>query len=357
MCLKETMLEINQIHLGDCLELMHEIPDGSVDMVILDPPYYKIVAEDWDRYTTLDKWVDFIKRVAIQAKRILKPNGSLFLFGDDKNIAYLQVEIDKMLTLLNSIVWYKTNNQSIKAAANLRSYAPMTERILFYTPQLCPTGLETVMLDINNFQPLRQYFREYQEAIGLNLKQINARLGHRKAEHAFYWNSTQWDLPTEETYNQLGQTFHTNGFERREYEALRREYEALRRVFNASSDTLDVISGPIIKQSDNTDHPTTKPLWLIKKLILDTTREGFVVLDPMAGSGTTAIAAIDIGRNWLLIEKDPEYYQVAKDRIKERLKQPFLPGLGGTAHNKQLYPNCYPTAPKQLSLIDGSEAD
>jgi len=77
----------------------------------------------------------------------------------------------------------------------------------------------------------------------------------------------------------------------------------------------------------------------------------------MAGSGTTAIAAIDTGRNWLCIEKDPEYYWIANGRIAERLKQPFLPGFDGTAHNKQLYPNCYPPAPEQLSLIDGSEAD
>jgi len=259
------MLKINEIHLGDCLEMMHEIPDGLVDMIILDPPYYKIVSEDWDRFKGLIDWVEFIKRVVVQCKRVLKDNGSLFIFGDDKNIAYIQVEIDKVLTLLNSMVWYKTNNRSIKAAQNLRSYAPMSERILFYTPQLCPTGLETVMLDINNFQPLRQYFREYQEAIGLSKVQIIEQIG-QSADHCFRWNSSQWDLPTEETYNQLGQTFSTNGFKCREYEALRREYEALRRVFNASPDTLDVIAGPIVSQADNTNHPTTKPLWLIKKL-------------------------------------------------------------------------------------------
>jgi len=338
------LLEINQIHPGDCLELMHQIPDGSVDMIILDPPYYKVVSEYWDQFGDIGEWAESIKRVVVQCKRVLKDNGSLFIFGDEKNIAYIQIEIDKMLTLLNCMVWYKTVSQSKRGANNFRSYAPMTERILFYTPQLCPTGLETVMLDVNNFQPLRQYFREYQEAIGLTLKQINTRLGHRKAEHAFYWNSTQWDLPTEETYNQLGKTFSTNGFVRREYEALRREYEALRReyealrrVFNASPDTLDVITGPIVSQADNTDHPTTKPLWLIKKLILDTTKEGFFVLDPMAGSGTTAIAAIDTGRNWLCIEKDAEYYQIAKTRIAERLKQPFLPGVI-TAPNNGTHP-------------------
>lgn len=322
--------------LGDCLEHMARMADGAFDLVILDPPYHRIVSEGWDKeHRTIADFVTFIRGVVLECKRVLKPNGSLFIFGDDKNIAYLQVELDNHLTLLNSIVWFKTNNQSIKAAPNLRSYAPMTERILFYTPQLCPTGLETVKLDINNFAGLRDYFREYQQAIGLGLKQINQRLGHRRAEHAFYWNSTQWDLPTPETYRELGQAFYTNGFERREYEDLRREYEDLRRVFNASSDTLDVIVGPIVNQNDNTDHPTTKPLWLIRKLINDTTKPGAAVLDPMFGSGTTGIACIDTGRTFTGIEIDADYYAAAVERFRKRIAQPYLPHITQPAKSRQ----------------------
>jgi site-specific DNA-methyltransferase (adenine-specific) len=292
--------------------------DLVFDAVVADPPYFKIVSEDWDRqWGGLDDYVEWLERVIIEIKKALTAKGSLYVFGDDKTIAYVQVMIDRYLTLLNSLVWFKVNNQSVKAAPNLRSYAPMTERILFYTPQLCQTGLETVKLDLNNFVPLRKYFRDYQAAIGLGLKAINQTLGHRKAEHSFYWNSTQWDLPTKEVYAELGKAFNTNGFLRRDYESLRRDYESLRRTFNATSKTFDVISGPIVSQSDNTDHPTTKPLWLITHLIQTCTNQGDIILDPFVGSGTTLLAAQNEGRRAVGVEISEEYAKIAVDRLRQ----------------------------------------
>jgi len=81
----------------------------------------------------------------------------------------------------------------------------------------------------------------------------------------------------------------------------------------------------ISSDGDGRVHPTQKPVDLFAYLIRTYTNPGDLVLDNTAGSGTTAIAAIETGRNWLLIEKDEDYYQIAKQRIEERLKQPFLP--------------------------------
>ncbi len=312
------------IYCGDCLEVMPRIELG-VDAVITDPPYFKIVKMDWDRqWDKIEDYIAWIEKSVIQIKRLLIAKGSLYIFGDDKTIAYIQVMIDQYLTLLNSLIWYKTNSQSIKSTQNFRSYAPITERILFYTPQLCRTGLETVKLNLNNFVPLRNYFRDYQKVIGLSLKTINSKLGHRKADHAFYWNSTQWDLPTKEVYQELGNTFQTNGFLRREYEDLRSEYEDLRseyedlrRTFNATSSTFDIITGPIINQSENTDHPTTKPLWLMSHLIQVSTNQGDLILDPFMGSGTTLLAAQNEGRQAVGIEISEEYCGVAVDRLRQ----------------------------------------
>lgn len=312
---------------GDCLEVMRWMAELGImfDAAIADPPYHRIVDTEWDKqHKDILQYTRWLTERMVVCKRVLSNRGSLYVFGDDKNIAYIQVGLDEHFTLLNNLVWFKTNNKSIKYAPNLRSYAPMTERILFYTKQLWPTGLETVKLDVNNFVTLREYFRKYQKALGLSLPEINKTLGHRKAEHAFYWNSTQWDLPTPETYKQLGDIPTGNGFVRREYESLRREYESLRRVFNSTNDTLDVISGPIVTQKDNNEHPTTKPLWIIKRLILDSTSPGFAVLDPFAGGGTTAIAAIRTGRRCTLIEIDERYCEIAVRRIERELQQPRL---------------------------------
>jgi site-specific DNA-methyltransferase (adenine-specific) len=314
----------SQLFLGDCLDVLPTIQEKSVDLALLDPPYYRVMSGGWDRqWKTMQEYIDWLETCLVAVKRVMKDNGSVYIFGDDKNIAYVQVMADKHLTLLNNIVWYKTNNQSVKSAPNLRSWAPMTERILFYTPQLCKTGLETVKLDINNFTGLREYFRQYQEAIGLGLKQINEKLGHRRAEHAFYWNSTQWDLPTAEVYAELGNAFPVD-FSRRDYEELRRDYEELRRVFHADFKTLDVISGPIVDAGDNTDHPTTKPLWLIKRLLAVSTNPGDVVLDPTMGSGTTLVACAKLGRNGIGVEIDPTYFAIAEKRIKAAESQLLL---------------------------------
>ncbi|HOO58894.1 MAG TPA: site-specific DNA-methyltransferase, partial [Anaerolineaceae bacterium] len=189
--------------------------------------------------------------------------------------------------------------------------------------QYDPTGWETVKLDVNNFTSLREYFREYQEAIGLSKAEIIDRVG-QKADHCFRWGSTQWDLPTPETYAELAKIPANHGFMRREYEDLRREYEDLRRPFNADGETLDVIIGPVVSSKDNTEHPTTKPLWLMRRLITVSTNPYMTVLDCFMGSGTTGVACVQTGRNFIGIEIDPTYFAIAERRIKEAEAQPRL---------------------------------
>jgi adenine-specific DNA-methyltransferase len=322
-----------ELHLGDCLEVMRGMPDKSVDAVITDPPYFRIVDAQWDRqWKTLDEYLAWLKLASKEWRRLLKDNGSLYVFADDKVAAYVQVELDKEFLLLNHLIWNKQGGgKAVMYAPNFRCYAPTHERILFYSAQYDPTGWETVKLDMNNFVPLREYFRKYQEAMGLNIKQINSRLGHRKAEHAFYWGSTQWDLPTPETYAELAKIPSNHGFVRREYEDLRREYEDLRREyedlrrpFNADGETLDVITGPIVSAKDNTAHPTTKPLWLMQRLVTVSTNPDMTVLDCFMGSGTTGVACVQTGRNFIGIEIDPTYYDIAERRIAEAQMQPRL---------------------------------
>lgn len=304
----------NEVIIGDCADVLPSFPDKTFDLAILDPPYYKIKTDSWDRqWKTFSEYLDWLEAVCLEVKRVLKDNGSLYVFGDDQRIAYVQVRLDKHFTFLNHLIWYKRNNQSIKGAWNSRRYACVSERILFYGLQ-DQTGLETVMLDTNNFKTLRQYFKEFQEALGLKLKQINTILGHRKAEHAFYWGSTQWDLPTPETYQELLSLPRSETFEVREYEDLRREYEDLRRPFHYFDKMYEVFDIPIIGGKERTAHPTTKPKELYKRLIQCSTNEGALILDPFAGSGTSLIAAKETGRYCIAIEKEEKYLPIIQER-------------------------------------------
>jgi len=335
------------LHNGDCLPWLKSLESASVDCVFVDLPYFDIVNEEWDKqWKTREIYLDWVCLLAEQFKRITKSNSSIFLFCDEKMEAYIQVRLDEYFLLLNKIVWFKRNNLPQKNAHLLRTFAPMTERALFYTTQYDSTGWEAVKLDINNFMPLREYFKEFQAALGLNIKQINSALGHRKAEHAFYWNSTQWDLPTEETYQELV-SLNLHGFQPKEYEALRQEYEALRRPFNADKKTWDVIEFPIIGGDENTEHPTTKPLGLYRRILSVITEPNQVVLDCCMGSGTAGVVALELGRSFLGCEIDPKYFSIAQARIKKAAQSPSFYTLpnnrvqrtgGESAANLSLFP-------------------
>lgn len=328
--------------IGDCLDVLPTLEDNSVDLIVADPPYFKIKKDAWDnQWKTLDEYINWLETVALELKRVLKDNGSLYIFGDDHRIAYMQVMLDRHFTFLNHLVWYKRNNMTIKGAFGFRKYAPVSERILFYGvgSGLCEwdtTGLERIKLDVNNFVSLRTYFKEFQDALGIPKNEITRLIG-QCADHCFRWNSAQWDLPTKETYAKLCNLplkykfiRREYKFIRREYEDLRREYEDLRRPFNYSEGMYEVFDIPIISGKDNTPHPTTKPLELIKQLILNSSKDNAVVLDPFLGSGTTLKACIDLNRQCIGIEKNPEYEPIIKNRIGANI--PTLDKFGVTAN-------------------------
>ena len=86
---------LNTITLGDSLELLKTLPDNSIDLILTDPPYFKIVSNEWDRqWKTLDDFRAWVATVAAEFSRVLKPHGALFWFCDDKVGAYCQIELD-----------------------------------------------------------------------------------------------------------------------------------------------------------------------------------------------------------------------------------------------------------------------
>lgn len=309
------MLTKQEWIIGDCLEVMQSLPTDSIDIIIADPPYYKIKDDEWDnQWKTFQDYLDWLEVRAIEMKRVLKNNGSLYMFGDDYIIAYIQVMMDKHFTFLNHLVWYKRNNMAIKGAANGRRFVSVSERVLFYSLQDA-TGLERVMLDTDNFTPLRQYFKDFQEALGLTKTELLNLIG-QQADHCFRWGSTQWDMPTPETYDQLCRLPLKNEFIRREYEELRREYEELRRPFNYTKGMYEVFDIPIINSSENTNHSTTKPIEVITRLLKTSMKDGAKVLDPFCGSGTTMEACMNLDLDCLAVDISDEWVPHYKRRLK-----------------------------------------
>ena len=315
----------------DCLDGMKKLPDKSIDCAILDPPYYKVVTAGWDnQWKTLGDYINWLEVRVLEVKRVLKDNGSLYIFGDDQVIAYVQVMMDKHFSFLNHLIWYKRNNQSIKGAENSRRFACVSERILFYSLQ-DSTGLSEIHDSKECFRSIKDYMisecNKLREQRGDKTKEelnqfLNELTGTSSVVSRHYFCDSQWVFPTKEIYLKLQSTgFFWREYEdmRREYEDMRREYEDMRRVFHPSHKQYEIIDIPIINSTENTSHRTTKPLALIKMLLKASTNEGMTVLDPFAGLWTTSEACMCLNLNCVSFDISDEWLPDYHRRLKTNL--------------------------------------
>ena len=312
-----------ELYCGDCLDVMKDITDNSINLVLIDPPY-NISKAEWDKWKTVEDYIEFIGKVFKEIERILKPNGSFYFFHNDfLQIVELQNFINKNteFKFKQMLIWNKRFNEASNKGFldgfcevnGLRNYQKMCEYILYYTFQ-DETGLNKVKLDINNFKTLRDYFKDIHKELNITKKEIINKIG-QKADHCFRYNSSQWDLPTEETYNDLINIFNIdkiNNF--RTYESLRQEYESLRYIFNNQKIHHSVMNYEIDKKQG---HLTPKPVDLLKYIIKTSSNENDIVLDCFMGSGSTGVACKHTNRRFIGIELNEKYFELAKKRIEE----------------------------------------
>lgn len=319
----QSRMKLDIIYNEDCLEGMGRLPNKSVNLVIADSPY-NIGKAEWDR---IPNYVSWCGKWILECQRVLKDNGSFYWFHNCiPTISRLMVwiEEDTDFVFKQFIVWNKkfkgVKNEGYLQGYNevdgLRNYQRMAEYLLFYTFQ-DETGLTTIMLDINNFSSLRQYFKGYQEALDIPKKQIIELVG-QKADHCFRWKSSQWDLPTEETYKCLSNIPLKYEFVRREYEDLRREYEGLRYTFNNQKTHHSVWNYEIAEKSN---HLTPKPIPLTENILRHSSNEGDIVLIPFVGGGNDCIACKHLNRHYIGFEINPEYCEIAQQRLEAEKKE------------------------------------
>lgn len=318
----------NKIINADCQDILKRLPDKCVDLILSDPPYFGIVKNEWDnQWKTISDFQKWVGELGKEFQRVLKDNGSFYWFGDDKTIAYCQVELDKYFRLLNSLVWKKINGMCQKGAGNVyRTFAPITERCLFYDRGEDKTGLEMVKERMPN--PVADYLKsellrkfgtiaQIRKFVVQEMKMDGAMV-NRWFDGDCLISKDRWNFIREK----IGFDFLVKEYEdlRREYEELRREYEELRRVWNRDKKALDVLDFPFC-QDKGRFHETQKPLNLISYLIERSSREGGLILDCFSGSGTTAVACHNLNRRFICIEKDPNYWAASVKRLEEAQQQ------------------------------------
>jgi adenine-specific DNA-methyltransferase len=319
---------------GNCLVRMREIIDGSVSLIATDPPYFRVkMAEDWDRqWPDVAAYLAWIGELCREWRRVLAPNGSLYVFASPEMAAKVECKIGETFEILNSIVWDKGDGSGAEKGARgglTRTYINQTERIIFAehfgsdSHAKGEAGYEAKCDQLRGFifEPLRAYIRGEMEAAGLVPRDINRAVGSSPsgggmASH-YVGNTDQWELPTEEHYRSIKSI--ASGYFRREYEDLRREYEDLRREYedlrrpfcvNDSVPYTDVWDFPTVPARLG-KHPCEKPLAMMEHIMGVSSRPGDLVLDCFAGSGVTGRACRNLGRRCVLIEKDEHWAKAA----------------------------------------------
>lgn len=314
------MAVFNKIYCTDWLN--NDLPDKCAQLIIADPPYFEVKGEFDFIWKSFDDYLKDVEKWAIECKRILADNGTIYWYGDAKNIAYTQVIFDKYFNLLNSLVWENTNDhkQQIRFNTDLRTFAPLTERILVYSNETYNLT-QCVYL-------IRDYIREeITKAKGkIVLKQVNEALGTATngggvASSCLSLDKTEPTMITKEMYEKLQGWCYP--YLRKEYDELRKEYDELRRPFNNERFYGDVIRLPNYETNDY-QHETIKPETLARILILTSSKKNDLVVVPFAGSGTECAMSAKEGRKFIGYDIKQEYVDMATKRCNLLLSQPQL---------------------------------
>jgi adenine-specific DNA-methyltransferase len=312
---------------ADCLDLLATLPDDSVDLIATDPPYYKYIDQEWDRqWATRRAFFDWLESVLVELQRVLRPTGSLYLFCSPDAAAKTEVLIGEYFRVLNQIVWRKpvTRHQG-NCKEIQRKYFPQTERVIF-AESVVPTLPEF------HYESCRAHVAGAMEDAGVTSKMIDEATAEGMAWH--YLCHQQYAIPSPARYEQLQRLAPTL----KPFAELRAEYDKIRtsqRVIDARRDERRPFT--VTKHVPHTDvwtipavlaypgrHPCEKPLTLMRHIIEASSRPGDVVLDVFAGSGTTAIAAEQLGRQFVGCEMGSKEYATAVRRIQTTCAQRML---------------------------------
>lgn len=294
---------------GECLEKMKLIADGSMDAIICDPPYGTVKGaglDGWDKSKT--EWDTAINPAEIfkECERVLRENGKLILFSQEPYTSKLITEAHGNLPFNYRLIWLKDHF----ANALVAKKAPVSyfEDIIVFTKKY-----DT--LDLN---PLRNYARNLFKFIGKTKKDIFKDMGNQSICHFMRTESMQFGICTESCYNQLIEIYLINewdGF--KPFSELKRLNLKAESTFNLPLGEKKKSNVLSYKKDYQGLHPTQKPVELMKDLVRTYTNEGDKVLDFTCGSGSTGVACKQLRRNFIGIELDPAYCEVARKRLKD----------------------------------------
>jgi len=253
-CLQQPVLD--KIIFADTFETAPLLPHGTVDLLIVDPPYNLSKAFGGNTFKKMDEtsYLEFTESWILKVKPLLKSNASIYVCCDWKSSLLVGTILQKHFTVQNRITW-----QREKGRGASRNWKNSMEDIWFAT-----VSSQNFTFNVDDVKMRRRVIAPYK---------INGKPKD--------WHETD--------QGNFRDTFPSNFW--------------------------DDISIPYWSMPENTDHPTQKPEKLIAKLVLASSNKGDVVLDPFVGSGTTAVVAKKLGRHFIGIECEQEYCAITQKRL------------------------------------------
>lgn len=316
MIIKDVINDNITLYNGDCMEVMQELENESIDLVLTDPPYGVLKSNDptkgviknaqWDVKLDTKAMYKLLSDVTRLKKRII-------LFSLGLYTSELRTSLPACITFNQGAIWLK--NYASNFLSSNQSLTNLFEDISIFTK----------IDDTNLIHPVRQYAKKVLKYIDLKYKDINKKLGHRKLEHFFYWDSSQFELCSEVAYSELIEKFNIDKMEGfKVYRELKEEFKTFNDTIKGSVFNLNGAKSitNVFKYPKEVEryHPTQKPINLLEELIKIYSDENDLILDFTAGAFSTAIACINTNRRFIGIEKNEYFYNIGKARILKYLK-------------------------------------
>lgn len=255
---------LGALHREDAVEWLKGLDSNSVDLAIADPPYGGNTVH-WDRFGSLDEYVQWCSEWMTELSRVLKDHGSAFICGWSENLAYLKVAGDRYFDQCRWLVWHYRN----KHAPWKTDWGRAHESVLHFRKS--------------------KKFRFNQDAVRVPYNAHTMRYpSHKQGHSSALGSKTRMDRP------HVWQP-HPEGAKPKD-------------VFEIS-----VLNNGM---EESTPHPTQKPEELIRRFVLACSNKGDLVIDPFGGSGTTFVVAEKLERRWLGTEIEDEYCNYTVERLR-----------------------------------------
>lgn len=323
------------LHHGDSLEILPTL-DVSADVLLTDPPYFKVKQDEWDnQWDKASEFLGWMGQWLDHTKPLLAPHASVWVFASPQLNNQVERLVAERFRVLNSIRWAKLGGDNLRRVSlpSMRSFVSIWEGIIFAEQPAQALASADYENRKRVFQPAGDRLAQARQGAGLTRADVAPHMLHlyRNIDTVKAMLS-DWEIGKSNVAPAAHATMATlygsdlppYGWFVAEYERLQREYDEQRRPFKITDRKLseDIWHFHSVAKYPG-KHPCEKPQDMLTHMIETSSRPGWTILDPFAGSGSTLLAARNAGRKAIGIEKDEAWCEKIAQRLSAQ-KEPDL---------------------------------